>query len=441
MPGIGKIFSYTGKTPKGILQAIVARGTPIPPDAFADGRRLLNLAFTQHEDELTKTLVKQYAQPLVNRLKRGSYQDMAQKAVNGVLAQSGGGGALGQLRAFNTATLLGRAVMVNATQGTVSAITAGLKPLLQTIKDVGSRQGREEMQNFALRIGESLDGAITDYLRHDLAPGKLQRLGTGVLRRTGFLLTERFNRRFAAAMGRHWFYDLQTKAKLGDVIALRQLKRFGVDPTRAMRGKLTQKDLYDFAQNFVTDTQIRLTPEELPLAANDPASPILSEWWRTVAQFKTFPLKVTELMLRDIETRGAKGIATGAVPGAIAATIGVGVPTAIARRVTAGRAPISKNETWYGLPLEAALSIGSAGLLLDSLEAFERGHELEYIAGPSGGVVQDVGRIVRDIGQGDIRGAVGTAMRRVPTFGPAISKGFMAATKPTPPRRRRRERE
>jgi hypothetical protein len=301
-----------------------------------------------------------------------------------------------------------------------------MKPLLQTIGDLGSRRGREEMQNFALRIGEAMDGAITDYLRHDLAPGKLQRLGTQVLRRTGFLMVERFNRRFSAGMARHWFFDLQTKAKLGDVIALRQLKRFGVDPRRAVAGQLTDRDLQRFAQNFVTETQIRLTPEQLPLASNN-------EYWRTAMQFKTFGLKAVELMLRDIETQG---LARPLLRGTVAAGT-VGPIVAIARRLSAGRAPVREKEAPYELPVEALLSVGMAGLFFDAIQAIERGQEAEFIGGPSVGLAQDVGRLARDVATGDIRGVTGGILKRVPVVGPAARRGFMEATKPTPPRSRR----
>lgn len=428
--GMQDLFAETGSNPKRVLDSIVARGTPISEKAKVDGRRLLNMVFVQHEDDLTKALVRKHAQPLVNALKQGPFRDLAQKGVNNVLAQSGGDPTLSALRSFNTATLLGRAVIVNSSQPTLSAITAGMKPLLSTIKQFSSKRGREEARNFTLRIGEALDGAITDYLRHDLNPGKLQRASTAVLRRTGFLAVERFNRRFASAMGQHWFHDLVTKAKLGDDLALRQLKRFGIDPAKAARGQLDRKDLLEFAQNFVSETQFRLTPEELPIAAS-------SEWWRTAMQFKTFGLKATEMMLSDIETRGLGAFAKRAIP----ASAAVGTIVNPIRRLTAGRSPFpEEGESWTSFLLDGAFAVGIGGLLFDAIQASERGSIPEFVGGPTVGLAEDVlsaGRGLVPGGGGSLRTTASRAIERIPTIGPAARRGFQAVTRPTPPRRGR----
>src|SRR5690606_6218924 len=153
------------------------------------------------------------------------------------LHASGGTGILAHARSLNAATLLGRAVLLNMTQPTLTMATAGLRPTLRALplmaRDAaesifsaatGTRRGpaRQMSEDFALRIGAALDGALNDYIRFDLAGGPTGRLANEVLRRTGFLGVERFNRRFASAIAREWYTDL---IRDGSPRALRQLRR------------------------------------------------------------------------------------------------------------------------------------------------------------------------------------------------------------------------
>jgi len=416
---VAPFFQRTGRPITDVAAALTQRGALSPR---VSGRDLFLATFREGADDLTKALVRERVSPWLDivRTETPHLTDYAASALQSVLERSGGvtaGDKIFQnLRAFNAATLLGRAVVLNAGQPALSTLVSGFGPgFRQTLTDLATRKGRTAATNFAASIGATLNSTLSEYLRHDLQGGFLTRVAGRVLRGTGFFAVERGNRIFAANLGRNLYQQLTRDAAVGSERATAQLARFGV---RA-GGGFSPDDEVRFAQRFVRATQFRTTPEELPQAMFDPH---YAEFWRTLWQFRTFGLKAAELLYDQVRT-DPRSLAR-LVPLAAA----IGLPVQAVRRLTAK--PQEPAEALPGgagrsLPseaIDAVLALGTLGIIADTFQAAAGGRTgvLEFLGGPTAGLLGEAASGATEALQGRPRQLGLSAARRIPVVGPAV---------------------
>ena len=121
--GLEPLFQSTAETPSLVLQRILTRHQ-FDKRVLNSGKELLNMAMVEHEDTFARHLVRTEIQPHIKKLATPELRELAQQATNNVLNRTGSGGTLSNLRAFNTATLLGRAVLLNLSQPSLGVISA-----------------------------------------------------------------------------------------------------------------------------------------------------------------------------------------------------------------------------------------------------------------------------------------------------------------------------
>jgi hypothetical protein len=386
------------------------RAADLSPKIATNGPALFQRALHDESDALTRHVVTERLGPLVDQLPEGPQQILGRQLVNSVEHGTGGTGQLAGLRAFNTATMLGRAVLLNSTQPALSAAVAGLGPASRAAMQMATSGGRAEVRDLAMRLGTAIDTGLTDFLRQESGSGIIGRTSSEVLRRTGFNAVERLNRQVATAIGDQWFGDLTRQASTSPWAA-RQLERHGV----RRLADFTAGDRAQFVQNFVRRTQFRMTPEELPGFMSARGFP--AEVLRTAFQFKPFALKATELLVDELREQPA---------GFLARTLGlgatVGLPASELRRLTSG----SKEGKEAGIPrrlFDAVVGLGAAGMFYDAIMAAQGGERrvLEFFAGPTASTAAEFASGAARAAQGEPRSLARAALRRVPVVGPYAS--------------------
>lgn len=414
------------------------RAAELSPKVAANGAALFRRAVDDESDALTRRIVTERLSPMIERLPEGPQQILGRQLVNAVEQGTGGTGQLAGLRAFNTATLLGRAVLLNSTQPALSAAVAGLRPTARAIPgvaadvarrtaNVGRRAlgmpeaGPTPLSNMAMRLGIAGDRGLTDFLSKEAGTGMIGKGATGLLRVTGFNAVERLNRRFGAAIADQWYSDLTRKAATSP-FAARQLARHGVSRVR----DFTVGDRAQFIQNFVRRTQFRMTPEELPAFMSGRGFP--NEVLRTFFQFKPFALKATELLIDELREQPAGFLARAVGLGATA-----GLPASELRRLTGG----SEKAKEASIPRrvwDAVVSLGTFGMFWDAVMAAEGGERriMEFFAGPSVSTAAEFAAGVPRAAAGKPRTLLRAAARRIPIVGPELSSAIL----PRPERQR-----
>lgn len=381
----------------------------LSPKVVRNGAALYHAAVQNESEAITQRIVNERLAPRALALEDPTARSHANELVNAVVQGTGGNGQLAGLRAFNSATLLGRAVLLNATQTGLSTAVAGFGPTVKALMQQSTSAGRQATSDLAMRLGTASETALGDYIRQDLGTGGLgAKVSSELLRRTGFNVVERMNRRFATAIGDQLFQDAARKAPVSKW-AQDMLTRHGVTDLAAPGARDR------FIQNFVRRTQFRLTPEELPRMLSQEGWP--GELARTAFQFKPFALKATELMLDEMKAQplGFLGRAVG-----MGGTLGLA--GAQARRLTGG----SKKEQTGGIPmrvLEGTLAMGAAGMFSDAIQAAQGGDAslLEFMAGPTASTLAEGGVAGMRALQGRPSKLLRMGVRRIPVVGPALA--------------------
>jgi hypothetical protein len=199
----------------------------------------------------------------------------------------------GVLRAYNIITKLGLGALTNAGQSLNTAtVTGGMRTLLNTPKAAFS----PEAKDYALRIGVTLDGVISDLREGAGYAGKLGSVGA-----PGFNTVEKFNRTLAALAGREYAADLAQQAAKGKQWAIDELGKLGLDgATIAQRGTLTPGEQAMASRSIVERTQFKVDPQDLPGWTSSP-------WGKVVAQFRTFAYNQTAFIGRELIQPAMKG--------------------------------------------------------------------------------------------------------------------------------------
>jgi hypothetical protein len=198
------------------------------------------------------------------------------------------------LRAFNVLTKMGLGAITNLSQSLNTATVVGP---IRTITNAPRAMFDRETKDFALQIGVTLDGVLTNLREAGGWEGKLGRdIGA-----PGFNTVERFNRTLAAVAGRDYARMLAGKARQGEqwaVEALNMMRLDGQDIAR--RGTLTRDEEATAARNIVERTQFKVDPQDLPGWVSSP-------WGKLVAQFRTFGYNQTAFMAREVIRPAMKG--------------------------------------------------------------------------------------------------------------------------------------
>lgn len=304
---------------------------------------------------------------------------------------------------------LGLAAIPNSTQGVLNGLLAADLPSVAAGLQAATRRSG---WRFAIEAGATIDPILHESVR-ELVAGN--RVLEHYLRATGFAATERANRVLAA--------------NIGAVYAQRMLGRLRVNPThkraqRALteligreatqaairRGSLTADDVLMAAKRFSDLTQFRSRPQDLPEFASTP-------WGQVFFQFKSFAYNQTRLLHRSVvrelkDGEVGRALRNLLILGTIFPVTGEAIRQL--RALLTGREPKEKGFERY---LAAAASVGSLGILWDTIESGRQRRGLEFLVGPTGG---DIGRLIDIAGAKDKQKAAGRFLQqRTPLTGVA----------------------
>lgn len=191
------------------------------------------------------------------------------------------------LRKFNTLTKLGTAGISNAGQSVNTGTVAGYHRVLKASIDALGAEGKK----FVQKSGVVADSVINDLANQQGAGGWVGKIGA-----PGFGTVEKANRTVAALAGRHWANDL---AKKGGAKELKILtEKLGV--TGNIGKELTEGQQIQAAHKLVEITQFNTGAKDLPGWANSPAG-------KLVAQFRTFPYKQGNFLLKEVLKPASQG--------------------------------------------------------------------------------------------------------------------------------------
>ena len=401
-------------TPAAMIEDFKARGYSIPVPVTNKGSQLLPVYINEAKRQLSKSIIKRWDDPLAKAIEANYGKDaghFARSAVDTILRPSHLEESFANLRALNTATLLGQAFALNMTQSAITGIVGGAKNLA---KGVGALiRDPAEVHDFALRSGALSSQGVTDYIRFEMgqpkgAFGKVTSWAAEkTLQSTMFLKIERMNRLVAAAAGREFVKDIAAKAAQGNADAIKSLKRLNLDIPRITSGDLRPVDLERGAQAFTRLTQFRVSPEELPLDWS--RNPFL----RLATQFKGFGLKAAELAHDEMKQHPAKFIlrtlALAPIPGEI------GIDTRAIAKDPAGFA----KDPWGFIARQGGkevpgniqrafgdiTAIGTLGLYADMIRAASYDSLASFAIGPTKRTVMDPITLGVNALQGRVPGA------------------------------------
>jgi len=358
------------------------------------------------------------------------------------------------LRNVNVATLLGRAVIPNLSQSALTALTIGIRPTVRAIL----ASGGDDAARFALRSGAILE-SVQDELLGGLARSTpSERRARFVLRVTGFNAVERFNRRVGAVAAREALPELIRGAARGNARDRAMLTRLGLDANDllARGGAFTEDEALRAGQRLSRLTQFRVTPEELPEFATR------GDLGRLLFQFKGFAVKAFEL-IRDQARLDPVGTFTRGLAVLPAAGFATRAAQIAANNALALRDPerfrqqtMRDFERAFGTNVftflwETVLSVGALGIVGDVLRSAAFGVEgvAEALGGPtfSLGAEAVVGAVQATTPR-TRRGPLGPApvpvqerlrplakqvVRRIPAFGPTVSRELFPPRTPRSP--------
>lgn len=256
------------------------------PIEYGRADQLVALIGSQSDDS-AGAMAKTYADRILGREEIGSFERNF-------------GPVRRALTNFQVVTKLGQAVLANASQPVLTAVTAGIKPTIKGINEILFRNGSE----FAGMTGSMLD-ATMGQIQRELGSSSL---GSSVLRGTGFSAVERFNRMLSANAGKVYAEDtfkrLMGALDSGSSRAgfyKEQLAKLGINPADAIgRGSLNLDDLYKAGQALTKRTQFKTGVQDLPIHAT-------SELGKMLFQFKTFSFKAAQMFKDEIVLEAKKG--------------------------------------------------------------------------------------------------------------------------------------
>lgn len=316
---------------------------------------------------------------------------------------------------------LGLASIPNASQGALNTLffadlpstVAGFRGL---ITRTGHKLGRES--------GATIDSVLNEMTRE--AGGDSGPLGL-FLKATGFTLTERLNRVYAASAGVKWANRLlkRLKTNLRDVRTRERLAELGLDPDDLVRRgyQLYPDEVLLVAKKFSDLTQFRSRVQDMPAMASHPVGKV---FW----QFKTFIYNQGRLITRKFK-RELSGLAAAVREGdtKLATERGLRVTRDLlvlgtvfpltGEMIKAVRAAIQgrdREEKGIERYFDDMLQVGSLGILGAILEAGQFGRTAGFLLGPAG---SDIAELVDALARAKEKdeAAVKYLARRIPFFG------------------------
>jgi len=365
---------------------------------FRDADELVNM-IGQTSGDLAQRVAKTYVDRITGREELGLF------------GQSGGviGGAV---RGFEVATKLGQAVIANASQSTLTVVTAGMKNTMRGLRDVAFGEGSE----FAGLTGAVLDSTIND-IQRALGAGTI---GSSVLRATQFTRIEKFNRVLAANAGRNFANDvfgkLQKSLASGSSRAQlyrETLAKMDIDVPAALgRGMLSLDDQLRAGQNIVRRTQFKTGVQDLPLFATSPLG-------KVVFQFKTFGFKAAQFLKDDIVNEATRGNYGPLVRASLAFPIAGEVVNGVQAVINGKQRP----ENLVARIADDFAAVGVFGLYYSMIKALEFGPAAiaNMFFGPGvGDTISGLSNITQAI-KGNPRNLEKQIVRNIPVVGPSIA--------------------
>jgi len=195
----------------------------------------------------------------------------------------------------------------------------GFKSALRNWRKYMSKQSREEMTQFAERIGAASREAVQDALHQAynseyIDPGA-RKWSDKYFKAIGLEHWTRMTRIIAANMARDFIATHTKKAAAGDVRSLRYLKELGLTPEIVAKGFDIENDSMDLTtpegeavQNailqFVDEAIIRPNAAQRPVWASDPHYMLI---WQLKSFFYSFGQVIVGGVAREMQSRWAEG--------------------------------------------------------------------------------------------------------------------------------------
>lgn len=344
---------------------------------------------------------------------QGGDKDLAQKVFDqnfGMLPVTGTDRVLGAVRGAQAMLKLPLAAITNAGQTINTATKFGIRrtlsEFLPAITDPSKR-------TFTEQTGVILDETMRTVRDQFAGTGMTQRLTA-----PGFSAVEQFNRTLAANTGKNFVLARleALRANPNDIKAQKDLLKMEIDWQKALKNGLSPDELLKAGQKAVDLTQFKVDPIDMPPTWN-------GAWGKLLTQFKNFAFKQGEFVLREvinplIKEGDAAPMTRYLILGAI---VGEGLNDV--------KALIRGRERTDNIPArigENIASTGGAGLILDAVNALNRGGDAvtEFILGPT---FADINKTVKNIGyakNGDLMPLVKQTVSYVPLLNTQTNRLF-----------------
>lgn len=314
------------------------------------------------------------------------------------------------LKSYQVVTKLGLAQINNATQTLNTVARTNVRSLFNVLRNI-ALEGPEPAKDFALRTGATLNATRNEFLQSIGAPEKSW--GNTFLKWTGFSWIEKWNRIFAANMGKDYAKQTFSAIKAGKKTLVpgenaRRLSELGINVEEALKkGTLSDDDLIKAGQTVVNSSQFKGGALDLPLFWTSRAG-------KVVTQFKTFQFQqakfVRDSILRETARGNFKPMSSFLAFGAA-----LGYPVKELKDWLTQRKPAPQGASQL---LDIYSSVGGFGIFADTLRASQKfGAGAKFLAGPT---ITTAGEAIEAIGQPKRRAAF--VSRQVPVIGPALSK-------------------
>jgi 2'-5' RNA ligase len=351
----------------------------LPSHVVGVSIRLAQVAELGQDNQVVNRLVKQIADS-------GGNAEWTRAAVDKILGIANKAhekedrlsGFLRSLQGFK----LGLAAIPNATQTVNTLLETDLPSVAQGLKAVFTSEGRR----FAIEAGAAIDPILHESVREMVSGSRA--LET-YLKAVGFTAVERANRIIATNAGAVYASRMlaQLKRNPKDKRARAKLTELGIDVDAALRrGKLAGDDALMAGKKISDITQFRARPQDLPEFASTP-------WGKVFFQFKSFAYQQTGFMKRSIydELKAGhlgRGFRNLLIVASVFPLAGEAVKSL--RALITGR---DREEQGLKRYLDNIAAVGALGLLWDVIEGAQRRKLLDTVAGPSAGMLADVGEI------------------------------------------------
>ncbi len=319
-------------------------------------------------------------------------------------------------------------VIGNATQSVNSIMATNLKSAAKAIESLAHNRdifpgiGARE---FRAMLGSVMEDANRQATLWQGGADMIGRIGTNVLKYTGFTSIEKYNRSLAGLMGA--FYAQQQVEGLVSTGAKRYAERLielGINPERVMasKGVLALDDMLIAGQKVINATQFRSRLTDLPAFTTQ--SPDL---FRALLQFKTFGINQTKLMVDQGLRRPVRTAMFG-----LAVMPFTGMMVDMARDTVkedvfgAPRAPYKDQQSGLQSYLESASAAGSFGILSDLANSMAMDDSTaikNVLLPPIGASVGDYLLATSQLAKGNFAGLGGNLGRQFGGLGAAFVHG------------------